>query len=932
MIYPEQRGDFFPKMWNETEFNQQFDLLMDAQSFVATTEKGFIQISLVEKIAQFVKNLFGGTDYSKKQRVQAAWLKFLYYGEAQKFLKKAHIDRLHDRLNYPIGYFDPAIKKMAFELENRHLSSTSTSDYLNHLREIVIDYHNKNTPLLTPGIWRRIFTPPLIDTKELKFYGDTPILLSEKAIAGKIPNPQAALNYLQQATQLKNDSPDFQEKIAQHLEKLEDTYSTELIEHKQKIQSLWILLGQTAFENDLKEKGKKYLSRALTLDSTNIQARIQIGKTYLLNKEYSLVQPLLPDLQKFFAHDIFLQIEMGHAYWQDNQFEKGLQAYESALNIYQKQPVKQAMHQKSIASVYHLIGISDLTESMPHLTTSQKLLYLTQAVQMDGKNEQYQENLCQAYVQESKNSKENFPLLHGQELLKASNLLHSNIIQKNKSLILSMLLECGEHHFKTSQNQKGHIFLKKALALFNDADVKTLTLDLALHYSDWSAFETHFIKWRNEHPSDPFLKEKIGDAYWQSNKPQALKYYQESLDIFDQRLFYCTSSEEKKDYEHHIANIQARIGQTHLESTSGFWKNIPYDQAIVYLEKANALQPNRYASILFDACLAAAQAEQKKFWSNSSKVIAHYHKAFQINAQKGDYLIDLFQLCMDNQQHNTAIAVYKSIRETTWAKEFNLPPAIYNEIAQILLEKNEHEAAIDCLKHAYEADPNHKQYKQEYFQQILALAQKDFQNLKNNVNDENDSIQKLNQLSENLEASWKGGAESLNKLGQAYSDTLIEIYQYLSQRYLQRCLLPDPAKIMGKELVKEHKKIHEKELLKALFYYDKAISIQPENAALHFDKGVLLDWGYIDFEQALTEFNLAIKYQDRNPFYHKLVTTLYMVVNFDAGKQTMHEESIKKYGPSNFNEIYETWRNENMYQQNPSINPHSYTKPKGWFG
>lgn len=934
MIYAEQRGDYFPKTWNKTEFDQQFNLLMNAESFIAITEKGFIQISLLEKIGQFAKSLLGGTDYSQKQRVQGAWLKFLYYGEAQGFLIQEHIDRLQDRISYPVDYFDPAIKKISNQLTSHRLfSNPSTSDHLKNLREVVIDYHGKHSSLLAPGFWRRLFVSPLsIDAKDLKFYGETPLLLSQKAITGKVPNPYLALIYLQQAIHLKNDSPAFQSKLAEQLEKLEDSYSPELKEHMQHVQSLWITLGQTAFENHLKEEGKKYLSKALTIDSKQTQARVQIGKLYLLNKEFSLAKPFLSDLQKTFIHDLPMQLEVGDAYWQDNQYEEGLNAYETALSIYHKQPVKHVIHQRSIAAVYHRIGTSDLTETAPHRTSSQNLSYLTQAVQIDRKNEKYQDDLCHAYIQEVEISESNFTQLHGEEFLKALTLFSPTVIQKNKADILSILWTCSEHHFKASQNQDAHTFLEKALIYFNGASTKARVLELSLGYSDWSSFQPHFAGWAKEHPSDPYLKEKMGDVFWQSNKQQALKYYQESLDIFDQRLFYCTNEEDKKDYVHHIANIQARIGQTHLESKSGFWKNIPYDDAITYLEKAHALQPSRYASLLFDACVAAAQAEQKKFWPDSNKVIAYYDKAFKINAQKGNYLIELFQLCIANQQHDTAVTVYKAIKETSWAAEFKLPPDIYNEIAQMLFKKNEHEASLDCLRHAYAIDPNHQQYKQEYFQQTLDLAKKDFKKLKNNMNGEEEIIQKLNQISENLEACWKEGAESLKKMGQAYSETLLDIYQHLAHRHIQRCTLPEPANILGKELVKEHKKNHQNEMLKAISYYDKAITIQPENAALHFDKGALLDWGSIDFDLALTEFELAVKYQPRNPFYHQLMTSLYLVVYFDAEKKATHEAAVEKYGSDTFPQIYQIWSEEYMSMHGQSINPHSYTKQKGWFG
>jgi tetratricopeptide (TPR) repeat protein len=169
------------------------------------------------------------------------------------------------------------------------------------------------------------------------------------------------------------------------------------------------------------------------------------------------------------------------------------------------------------------------------------------------------------------------------------------------------------------------------------------------------------------------------------------------------------------------------------------------------------------------------------------------------------------------------------------------------------------------------------------------------------------------------------------KLEKLYQDMLVKLYSYLAECYLQLCLLPEPAKEMFKDDVKKHKAEHAKEIQQALSYYDKALSFQPDNAALHFDKGVVLEW-IIEFEKAQEEYKLAVQYQPRNPFYHKLLAPLYMVISFDQEKKEQHEELVKKYASSTFSQDYETWSYEFMSQKRKPIDPHSYTQQKGWFG
>src|SRR5262249_35004829 len=146
-----------------------------------------------------------------------------------------------------------------------------------------------------------------------------------------------------------NDSPEFQEQLATQLQEIE---SSELEGEQRKIQELWIKLGKTAFENELPDLAISHLEHALQVDSKNAKARLQIGKLYLANKEYTSAQPFLAELQKAFPQDLQMQINIGHAYWQLDQFKEAMDAYEAAASCYQKQAGKLSSHQKQMGSIY----------------------------------------------------------------------------------------------------------------------------------------------------------------------------------------------------------------------------------------------------------------------------------------------------------------------------------------------------------------------------------------------------------------------------------------------------------------------------------------------------------------------------------------------------------------------------------------------------
>jgi tetratricopeptide (TPR) repeat protein len=741
-----------------------------------------------------------------------------------------------------------------------------------------------------------------------------------------------AFSYLQQAFALKNDDPAFQLKLAQQLQHLAETHHDILKDQQKNIQELWIGLAQTAFKNRITDQARSYLDKALQAAPSHREGRLQVGRVYLLNQQYQLAQPFLADLQQAFPHDLRLQVEIGHAYWSDAKLDKAVAIYEMVLTSDQKLPHSSNLTDKQIAFLSNRVGVDYFDNSISNDASNlaKSIPYLAQAVKKDSTELSYQRKLCQAYIQQWETSAGNFVATYAQDWLQFLSFFESSVIQAAAGKIKKILLSCSDQFFQVHQNQKAHSCLKKILELFpHHVEIKIAALDLAIRHRDWAPLEPLFDQWKKENYANPYLKKTMGDAYWDKNKSLALKLYQEALDLFTNHLTHC-QEEEKKTCQNQMAEIHLKIGKDHLSAQPGFWKSVPYDEAIQRLEKAANLNPELYASALFDAYLRAAQAEKERatLLQDAKKIIAYYQKAFQTLLQKGEYLIELMQLCL-SKQPDDAISLYYEIQKQPWAKELVLPAKVWSELAQKFHERKEkdHEATLACLKQAYKQEPTNKKYKEDYFQFSLTLAQDGY---KKSMKD----IESLSKIAQMLTDCVNEGFVNVEKFKPGFEDTLVKVYGSLAECHVQRCWLPLPASEydskseFDREKIKQHKQQHRQDIQAALNHYTKALSYQPQNAALHFDKGLLLDWND-ELEEALKEFELAIKYQPRNPFYHKMYGLLLYAVRASSDG---HMEIADECAPPHFAEDYPIWKDEYMCRKKTkSINPHDYTTKESWF-
>jgi|GEM_PF-4414891 len=856
MIYPEQRGDCYPRSWNRAEFDVQFDIYMDKDASIAATTEGFVRLNLIEKICQVIKRILGGTDLSQKERVEAAWLKFLYYGEAHGWITESHLKRLQGRLSEGLCPFNQTVSAL---FQERGLSLQDTSEHLRDLREIVVNYHQRHAADLRPGFWTRLFTPPSLSTKELCHFGDAPLQIMESALKEPIPDPYLAFTHLEMAFDLRNDAPEFQEKLAEKLELLEKVYASELNEQPRKRQKLWIQLGHTAFENQLPDLALTHLSRSLQINSKNKNITLQVAKLYLVYNQYSLAKPFLAQLQDAFPQDLDLQIKAGDAYAEFDQFKEAMEAYEAALTCYQNNKDTWTVYKTQMASVYNKMGAIHLNKQLPNATPSQAISFFAHAVRKDSTVPKYDENLCQAYIEQWRASPENFAAVYGEEWLECLERFETSLIQQSKETISEMLLDGSEQSFKADQHQQADAYLKKAMALFDeDADIKTRAM----------------------------------------------------------------------------AAIEAQSGQIRLQAKPQFFARLPYDDALKNLERAVSLDPAHYSSCLFELYLTAAEEEKQRnrLFRDTNKIMRYYQKAFQTLHQKGEYLAELLELYIKTKRYDDAIKLYYDIQEQPWSEQLVLSAWGLNALGKKLFEQEDSEAALNCLEKAYKREPENKNDRQDYFEYSLRLAQKNLESIQQSTaEDGNDDIERLLIIAQDLEKCWEVGFDQLERLKPPFQEVLADVYHSLAACFVQRCLLPRPAKQMDKQEVREHQQLHEADVQKALAYYDRALIYQPENATLHFDKGVLLEW-MIEYEEAIKEFECAVKYQPHNPFYHRVLAPLYFAVQCDLEKEQRHRELSRKCAPPRFAEDYTVWANALMCPgEKTQIDPHAYGREKGWF-
>lgn len=902
MIYTSCKEDFYPRSWSKLEIDAQLQLIENKEIYLKVTEEGFCRISLIERIVNFIKGLLGGTDCSKYERIQSLMFKVLYFAEANDLLDQNHLYQLRGRIKYSPLSKSP-IAQFFQKIDQFHIQGHDKSKHLKELRELVTHYHHKEALSLRPGFWGRLFTYPILNSKVLMEFGDTPLFLLNKALEQKKPDCHLAFEFLKRAFALKNDKPQFQVKLAVNLKKLEETYP-ELKNQAQKIEDLWIELGETAFKNKLSDLGKNYLKKAVTVDPSYFKGRVKIGKLYLMHHHDAEALQFLPEIQKASGNEPATLAQIGHVYWEEKKIPEAIAAYQAALKC----------SQNSSALIHYRIGKAYFDNLIPADTHSaaNARKFLFTAFAKEPTNSVYEEELFNAYQKQWAVEPDQFIKITSDDFLK---FLRRSQPSPAKKWGAKIILELSEKLFKLHLNNQAHQFLAEVLRLFpNDESLKIDVVDMALRYHDTEPLKEKMKHWIT---TNPYLKKKIGDAYWKSDT--ALQIYGEALDLFQKRIAITQDDNEKLKCQKWMGEIEAKFGQNYLQTPAGLFKGVPYDQALQHLEKATK-HHSSHISVLFDAYLTTAEAEKKRnvLLRDTKKIIDWYQKAFDALPQKGEYLVDLMRLYLDANRGNEAVALYKKIEKQPWGASFELSADLWSRLGNCI--SDDERAALRCFKKAYLASP--AEFKNEYFSHALNIAQKHI-----------DDLERL----EILKQCWDEGFDGVQKQEKPFGELLTNIYSSLAKSTLETCLIKGSSRKIPYSEIHEHTEKYKKEFDQVLEYLNEGLKVNPKSEKLHFEKGLFLTkWFPTQLDEAHNAFEQAVKIQGRNPYYQWFLGDSFFIKNNSENKAKHHKLAQNLAQKGN----YESFMNDRLIfdselrfkEKTKQIDPHAYIVPKGWLG
>lgn len=931
-IYAQSCADFFRPL-KKDEYEQQVERLctLPSQASIGFSEKeGFIHLSLVDKVMEIVKGLLGFEDKSHSKRAEAEWLKFLYYGEANGFLSDNHLTSLRHRFYIGNQTTSPTIRKVFEEITRNRHGQASNQNHLSSLRIILIDFHTQQANYLKPYLWKRLSQKPELDARRLIHFGDTSLMLAEQALMPPQANVQLALKHLLEAHRLKNLNPEFQRKLALQFKQLVDMHQNDPVisEYRTVIQHAWIELARIAYSNNRQAEAHEYATCVLESNPSDAIKNL-LGELFLSVSDFDKLEPFLPPLQQARSQDANLQVQIGKAYWHYQRFAEGVMAYQTAIHLLEQEDLQILNHSSTSslqAELHAEIGkayLQRLEGLNGNTSPSKAIKHLSKASQLKDNQENIQRLLLEAYHQQWQIHPETFTGRYREEWFQALQLSSPELIHETRATITNMLLSCSEQAFAEHCNHIANEYLETGTELFKDSSFVLQTLELTLKYKDFEAVNDLIEIWDETHYSNPFIQEKIGDVYFHLNRNQALSFYQEAINLFEDKLRRIDDIQEEANCQNHMANLQAKIGQVQLETTPGFFTQVPYDNAIERLETAVSINPSAHSPSLFKTYLAAAKAEQEKSFLSydRAKAINYYIKAFHLTQQDGPYLNELMGLCLSHRNHYAQAALlFSAIQKQAWADQFQLSDVQLHQLANQFIASNQDEMTLICLKKAHAQQPNVAVYKRDLYQLVLKQA-KELQEKAILSQTAEEKIPQLKASIDMLSQQFNNGFSQIETLESNYRKALSGAYRQMAQAYMQIFALDESEKTLNrKSLLQPHLKTFSKEIQSAIDNYTSALQYTPEDSLLYFERGMIYDLT-LCLEEALQDYRCAVQYKRNNPFYRKRLAFIYGVL---AKTDKMEEHENKLKAPPGFYETYQRWFDDYFVKNKVHhIDPHT---------
>lgn len=180
-------------------------------------DKQILQVNKIQWLLQKIRRVFGLKEYTHLLVIDSAILKFLYLGEAQKYLSEKETKALVAKVRYDLSHSkysqDFYIKKFIDEIQQVTLETENNR--LLKLRKLLVEFHQLAAvkKRLKPDWLERLFSRS-IKKSSLLHFGDIHLKLAKRHL--KKGEAAKSLQQCIRAFRLKNLTPEFHEKWLKH--------------------------------------------------------------------------------------------------------------------------------------------------------------------------------------------------------------------------------------------------------------------------------------------------------------------------------------------------------------------------------------------------------------------------------------------------------------------------------------------------------------------------------------------------------------------------------------------------------------------------------------------------------------------------------------------------------------------------------------------
>jgi len=791
-VYSDTLAGYYPRDFVTPEaYARQVNVMLSTaeseSDYLACYNGVFCQISIYRRIFLLFIRCFGFTDGANQIRLTSQQLKFFYHGEVNGLLTDQAVKRLKERM-YTTPFAHQSLQNLFQEIIKKR-EERANNQSIPAMRHILEDFHTVNRDQLIPYFWSRLLESHEMFESRIRAlpFDDPHLELAQKALSDK--NPDRAILQLKFAA-AKGGALPFFEKIGVELKHLLARYKDHpsVTRHKLSIHDLFIKVARAFSRNQRYtqesqlDKCREYLGILLDFYPQDRDTELKVAECFLRCRYYNEAHRWLETLRASRPEDAKLHRKIAHAYLDLGDTIKAIELYESAITNYDKD---REAYLSALSKTHGKVGKIYLTAQVPD--ANEKAVYhLTKAWEYFSSEEEYRNQLLQAYVQLLRASPQGFESRFGEGFLtffKKSNHNEVNTDEAGK-----ILLECIKQCLSSPGNNQ-----EKAMDYFRPFNLSNqfvlAVCDIVISQNAetiLSTLEETYLKTRERRSlsTDPELYEKLGLYFCTKDKNCAQQLLEKARQGFESKKQQTQDQTLLQSYDQHLADIRAKLAQNLLEAPP----TIKYNDAIHHLQESVRQSPGNqdYRKRLFNALIGAALEEENRCFPfpNQGKIIDYYLQAYHCNAEDGPpnndpYLSKLFTLYFDKNLTAKAAELFQDIQTRPWVEQLQLSSYYWNRLGQAIQPGN---LALKCFKKACEAtnEPVDKLFVTDYYNCLCNFISKQHQAIlgENPV----DKRSKLEELARFLTTNvLPGGFQGLSLIEDTYNNASAAITKSISE-------------------------------------------------------------------------------------------------------------------------------------------------------